>query len=349
MWPSRRWLLASVAAAAALLAARAAAASPEGEVLMAPLWGAPSPALVARVSAGQVGGVILLGRGWTSASAAAAIARLQSAACARTGEPLLVGVDQEGGTVRRFPWAAPSLSAAAMTTPATAQAEAVAAGRALRGVGVGIDFAPVSDTIVSPASFLRTRSFGDDPEIVGPLAAAFVSGLQSQGVAATAKHFPGLGSATASTDDRRVTIGRSAAFLSARLAPFKAAIDAGAKLVMVASASYPALDLSGTPALFSRPIVTDLLRGTLGFDGVVITDAIDAPAPAATPDAPARAIAAGVDVLLYTTTHASVAGYASLLHDASSSASLRGDLAAAAVRIRALKAWLTAHGGPHCP
>ncbi|HET8892467.1 MAG TPA: glycoside hydrolase family 3 N-terminal domain-containing protein, partial [Gaiellaceae bacterium] len=105
-----------------------AAASPAGEVTMAPLWGPPSPTLRARVAAGQLGGIILLGRGWTSSTqTAAAIARLQSVACAHGGEPLLVGVDQEGGAVRRFRWAAPSVSAAQMTD---AQTEGAAAGRA---------------------------------------------------------------------------------------------------------------------------------------------------------------------------------------------------------------------------
>ena len=316
---------------------------------MAPLWGPPSTTLLARVAAGQVGGVILLGHGWTSsAQTAAAIARLQSVACMKRGEPLLVGVDQEGGTVRRFRWAAPSISAAGVATAADAQAEAAAAARALRVAGVGIDFAPVADVVATPASFLGTRAFGSDPALVGQRVAAFVTGLQSTGVAATAKHFPGLGSATVSTDDRRVTIGRSAAFLTARLEPFRAAIGSGVQLVMVSSASYPALDPSGTPALFSRSIVTGLLRGTLGFGGVVVTDAIDAPAPAATPHAAARAIAAGVDLLLYTTTGASERGYVSLLQDAAASPTLRAQLAVAGGRLRALRTWLAARGGTTC-
>lgn len=341
----RAWLALSLVTAA--VGVPSAAASPAGEVTMAPLWGPPSPGLLARVAAGQVGGIILLGHGWSSSTqTAAAIARLQSVACAHGGEPLLVGVDQEGGTVRRFRWAAPSVSAAQM---ADVQAEGDAAARALRAAGVGIDFAPVADVLATPASFLGTRSFGTDPAVVASRVAAFVTGLQRGGIAATAKHFPGLGSATVSTDDRRVTIGRSAAFLTARLAPFRSAITAGAQLVMVSSASYPALDPTGTPALFSRSIVTGLLRGQLGFGGVVVTDAIDAPAPAATPHAAARAIAAGVDLLLYTMTGASERGYISLLQDAAASATLRAQIGTARARLRALKAWLAARGGPTCP
>ncbi len=317
-------------------------------MIIAPLRGQPTPSLIARVAAGQVGGVLLLGNSWTSArTTAAAVTRLQAVAC-RRGSPLLVGVDQEGGSVRRLPWAAPTLAAASMGTATEAQAQAAAAAPALRQAHVGIDFAPVADTISTPRSFLGTRSFGSDPSLVASLASAFVTGLQSGGVAATAKHFPGLGSAVASTDDRAVTISRSAAFLTARLAPFKAAIAAGTKLVMVSNASYPALDPSGVQAVFSHAIVTNLLRGTLGFDGVVVTDALDAGAVAHVPGAPARALAAGVDLMLYSQTSASEAGYASLVHDAAASATVRAELATAIQRVNALKAWLAAHGGATC-
>jgi len=331
------WLALSLVAAA--LGAAPARASPAGAVTIAPLWGRPTSALLARVASGQVGGVILLGNHWASAGVVAgAVEALQARAC-RTDTPLLIGVDQEGGAVRRLPWAAPALAAAHMATTDVARSQAVAAARDLRGAGVGIDFAPVADVAV-PGSFLGTRSFGTDPAFVAPMASAFVSGLQSGGVAATAKHFPGLGSAIVSTDDRPVTIGRSAAFLDARLAPFRWAIAAGAKLVMVSSASYPALDATGTAAVFSRPIVTGLLREGLGFGGVVVTDALDAPAAARMPHAAARAIAAGVDLLLYSRTLPSERGYASLVADASHSVSLRSDLAAAGRRIALLKSWL---------
>jgi beta-N-acetylhexosaminidase len=337
-----------VVVAAAAIAAAPAAASPAGQVTLAPLWAPPTPAFLARVTAGQVGGVILLGDRWTSELAtAAAVERVQAAAC-RRGVPLLVGVDQEGGTVRRLPWAPPDVAAGRMATTARARAEAAAAALALRAAGVGIDFAPVADTITSPASFLGTRSFGSDPARVALLVSAFVRGLQTGGVAATAKHFPGLGSATANTDDRPVTIGRSAAFLTSRFAPFPAAVSAGARLVMISSASYPALDPTGTPAVFSTPIVTGLLRGTLGFAGVAVSDALDTPALRRQPDVPGRAIAAGVDLLLYSHEGPAELGYAQLLQDAKASPALRTELAAAANRVAGLKAWLAANGGPSC-
>ena len=308
--------------------------------MIAPLRGAPTSSLLTRVAAGQVGGVILLGS-WTSPHAtAAAVALLQRVSCAKRGTPLLVGVDQEGGPVRRLGWAPPTLPAASMTTTAVAHAQAAGAAQAMRETGIAIDFAPVADTISSPRSFLGRRSFGGDPARVAPLVAAFVRGLQGGGVAATAKHFPGLGSAVASTDDRPVTIARGTAFLDERLAPFEAAIAAGTKVVMVSNASYPALDPSGAPAVFSHTIVTGLLRGQLGFTGVVISDALDAGAVAGLADGPGRSLAAGVDLLLYSRTAASEAGYGELVRDAARSAAVRVELAAAVRRIDALKSFL---------
>lgn len=302
-----------------------------------PLRGAPTSSLLARVAAGQVGGVILLGS-WRSAEATAtAVGQLQRVACAKLGSPLLIGVDQEGGSVRRLAWASPTLAAASMATPTVARAQAAAAAQAMRRAGVAVDFAPVADTISTARSFLGTRSFGSDPTAVARLVGAFVTGLQRGRIAATAKHFPGLGSAVASTDDRPVTIARSAAFLDARLAPFRAAIMAGAKLVMVSNASYPALDPSGEPAVFSHAIVSDLLRGRLRFDGVVVSDALDAGAVDRVADEPGRALAAGVDLLLYSRTAASEAGYAELVRDAATRVAVRAELAEAIARIKALK------------
>lgn len=318
---------------------------------MSPLTGPPGPTFLARVRAGELGGVILVGH-WPSAAAmAATTTALQAAAC-EAGEPLLIGVDQEGGVVRRLPWAPPLETPAELgrlDDASRVEQEAAAAAAALRRVGVDVDFAPVADTRASARSFLGSRSFGDDPTVVGSLAAAFVQGLQTGGIAATAKHFPGLGTATVNTDDRAVTIRAAPGLLQRDLDPFRNAVDAGVRLVMISSAAYPALDPSGRPAVFSRPIVTGLLRGTLGFRGVVVSDALDAPGAVHVPHATTLAIEAGVDVLLYTSDWVSRQGYASLLADAAGSPALRTELAQAGARIRALKAWLSAAGGPSCP
>ena len=331
------WLPPSVAALA--LAAPAAAATPlhrlVGETVITALASPPRESFLAQVRDGDVGGVILVGH-WASRDEMAAATRtLQAAACER-GTPLLFAVDQEGGPMRRMPWAAPAESARSLGSSGAAhvQSEAHAAAAALRRAGIAVDFAPVADTQLSPRSFLGSRTFSSDPTVVGRLAAAFVRGLQAGGVAATAKHFPGLGAATANTDDHVVRVQR------VRLQPFRDAIAAGVRLVMMSNASYPHLDPSGRPAVFSRTIVTKLLRGSLGFDGVVVTDALDAPTPNATPHAPARAIGAGVDLLLYTGGSAARRGYESLLADASQSAQLQAQVATAVERIRALKSRL---------
>jgi beta-N-acetylhexosaminidase len=271
--------------------------------------------------------VILVGR-WTPGEMLRTTAALHGAGCA-IGRPLLLMVDQEGGYARRLTWAAPAQTARELGTlgASRTRAEARATATALRTAGIDIDLAPVADTLV-PGGFLGSRSFGTDPAAVGQLAASFVRGLQDGRVAATAKHFPGLGASHTNTDDRAVKLRR------VQLGPFRQAIDAGAKLVMVSSAAYPKLDPTGTPAVFSRAIVNGLLRSTLGFDGVVVTDAMDAPAPLRTPHGPARAIQAGVDLLLYTSGSAAHAGYVQLAQDDPPR------LAQAIARIRALKRWL---------
>jgi beta-N-acetylhexosaminidase len=283
-----------------------------------------------------MGGVIFNGRYWSSSPQLAAVSRQLKAAACEDGTPFLTAVDQEGGAIRRLPWAEPAASARALggTSAAHVATEGRATAVALRRAGIDIDFAPVADTQLSPRSFLGDRTFSNDPVIVADLAAAFVRGLQSGHVAATAKHFPGLGAATISTDDHEVSVYR------VRLQPFRSAIAADVQLVMVSNATYPNLDPSGVPAVFSRAIVRDLLRGKLGFDGVVVSDALDAPTPASITHAPAKAIAAGVDLLLYTSAGAARRGYESLLADAQASPVLRQEIAAAAARVQALNGWL---------
>ncbi len=337
MRPLLRWLALSALLLAAPAPATAAVSLQRivGSTVMTALAGPPGASFLARVRAGEVGGVILVGHWQSTAQMARVTHTLQAAACERGG-PLLIGVDQEGGWARRLPWAAPAETAGELGSGSAehAESEARAAAAALRRAGIDIDFAPVTDTRLVQNTFLGSRSFSSDPSVVGRLAAAFVRGLQTGGVAATVKHFPGLGAATLNTDDHAVIV------RDTRLEPFRSAIDAGAQLVMVSNASYPRLDGSGRPAVFSHTIVTGLLRGTLGFQGVVVTDALDAPTPAATPHAPTRAIQAGVDLLLYTSGAAADRGYASLYADAAGSARLRAQVATASARIQTLKDWL---------
>jgi beta-N-acetylhexosaminidase len=345
--------LALVAAAGALPGAApggdrsASRPGPVAEVVLGTLWAPPTAAFLARVRQGRMGGVLVLGR-WTSeAEIASATATLQDAACS-LGEPLLVAVDQEGGTVRRLPWAAPTAAPADLGTAKRARRQAAVAAAALRRAGVDVDLAPVVDTPGSARSFLGSRAFSRSPTVNARLGAAFVDGLQTSGIAAAAKHFPGLGEAEANTDDRAVTVSARKWKLVHGLLPFRSAIAAGVRLVMVSSASYPALDPSGTPAVFSRAIESDLLRDELGFDGVAVTDALDAPAAAGVPHAATRAIAAGADLLVFGRESGSERAFEVLAADARRYPHLRARLAESAGRIRELKTWLAEQGGPTC-
>jgi beta-N-acetylhexosaminidase len=313
-----------------------------GQLVMSPVIGTtPDAALLARVRAGEVGGVILFGANIASRAGLRALtAELQHAAAAGGNPPLLVAVDQEGGSVRRLPDAPPVLSAPELGLGSVAAVRLAGeeTGRALRAAGVDVDLAPVADVPRSARSFMLGRAFGRDPARVAVLAAAFVSGLQGAHVAATAKHFPGLGTAVANTDLHRVTIRAPRADLLARLAPFRAAIEQGVDLVMVSNAAYTALDPSGLPAALSPRIVDGLLRAKLGFTGVVITDTLAAPGPAAYPDAPVRTVEAGGDVLLFTTSEAEAArGYEAVLAAVRSGRISRARLEASYRRIVALK------------
>jgi beta-N-acetylhexosaminidase len=218
------------------------------------------------------------------------------------GRPI-VAVDQEGGEIRILPWAPPAASASEQAAAGTVREDAEAAAAALRAAGINVTLAPVGDVPTVAGAALGGRAFSDDPAETAEAMAAAVEGWSAGGVAATAKHFPGLGGATVNTDDGPATIDRSSADIEATdLPPFEAAIEAGAPLVMVGHAYYPALD-DERIASQSSAIVEDLLRGQLGFEGVVITDSMEAQASLATGDvasASERAIIAGADIVLLT-------------------------------------------------
>jgi beta-N-acetylhexosaminidase len=262
----------------------------------------PSRRFLARVRAGEVGGVIVFPDNSSLASLRTLLGRLNAAARAGGNPPMLVVADQEGGSVKRLPAGPPSRSPRELGRagdPRRAFREGVATGRYLRRIGITVDLAPVLDVPVSSASFLGTRAYGTSRFIVARVGVAFARGLRAGGVAATAKHFPGLGTALRSTDDRPVTIQRSRAELDRRLLPFRVAIRDGVDLAMVANASYPAYDRSGRPAVFSTAIVERLLRRTLGFEGLVISDDLEAAALASHRSPATAAMRAGVDLVLF--------------------------------------------------
>jgi beta-N-acetylhexosaminidase len=257
-----------------------------------------------RLRSGQAAGLLLYRRNLASEGESAANARAAHDAAMSSALPLppIIATDQEGGVVARI-HGSPTESAAAMglRTAPEVEAQGRATAELLLRWGVNTDFAPVAD-VGRPGTFetRSRRSFGSDPGPVATAVAAFVSGLEGGGVAATLKHFPGLGAASANTDHAKGVVSASTDELRAvDLLPFQAGIAAGAGLVMVSSAAYPALGPG--LALTSPAVLQGLLREELGFDGVFVTDALDASAVAAIGapgEAAVAAAAAGVDLFI---------------------------------------------------
>ncbi|MEV4772577.1 glycoside hydrolase family 3 protein [Micromonospora humida] len=215
---------------------------------------------------------------------------LQRAATAGgRGVPVQLSTDQEGGFVSRVPPPA-AVTPSGMAVGATfdsdlAYSTAASTARQLRAMGITMDHAPVVDVITNPDNTADgTRAFSDRADVVSSFGAAAVAGYQDNRVAATAKHFPGLGAAEANPDTGVAVVDESRAeIMRTHLEPFRAAITAGVESIMPTAVIVPALDPSRTPAVLSAPIVTGLLRHTLGYDGVVVTDALRADALAAIP------------------------------------------------------------------
>ena len=276
------------------------------------------------------------------------------AAAPGNGRPLLIATDQEGGQLNALGGGTTPF-AGAMALGATgdtdlAERVAGATARELRAVGVNVDYAPVCDLADNPANpALGIRSFGDDPEAVGRLVAATVRGLQGEGVAATAKHFPGAGDTTADPHHELPLVPRTIAGLADReLVPFRAAIDAGVRIVM--TGHFALSDQDDLPASLSAAVLRDLLRGQMGFDGVTVTDALDmhalAQGSAQVVDAIA-AVRAGEDVLLGTADESAL----ERLVEGLAQARRRGlidaaDDAAATRRLDELRRWLGRYEQP---
>lgn len=260
--------------------------------------------LVDRIRAGEVGGVILFRANLGSVAEVRSLtSSLQHAAREGSNPPLLISTDQEGGLVKRFANAPPAAGPPAMSAsgrPGFAYDEGKATGRFLRGVGINLDLAPVLD-IDYPHSFIGAegRSFGNRAGTVATYAGAFLRGLHAGGIMGTGKHFPGVGTATVDTDYRLERLTLSGAALTRSLFPYRQLIRDHLDAVMLATAAYPRLDPSGRPAALSAPIQA-ILRRTLGFDGLTITDALESPTGLSVDATAVVAARSGADVLLYT-------------------------------------------------
>ena len=318
-----------------------------GQKLMVAMAGTePDTALLGRVERGEVGGVILFGSNIVSAAQVRSLTTaLRHAASVGGQPPPLIATDQEGGSVRRVPWAPPTLSPpqlGALDSATAARGHGAATGIALACAGIDTDLAPVADVPASSSSFLERqgRTWSSSASVTATLADAFTTGLEDGHVVPAMKHFPGLGFATRNTDDAVVTITASKAALKSGLLPYQRAIGHGLPLVMLSNATYPAYD-GANAAGWSHAFGTDVLRGSLGFTGVTMTDSLDGTAAARGVSATSlalRAARAGTDILLLTGSEASTAAtYASLRSAASAGTLPRATLQASYARIRALK------------
>jgi beta-N-acetylhexosaminidase len=270
---------------------------------------APTPSLIGRVRRGEIGGIVLFGsiNITTKAALVSATATLQAAAAAGGWPPLLIMADQEGGNVRTIPWAPTSYSARAMGQDgrsAFVRGRGLASGAELLASGVNVDLAPVADVGFARTGFmyLAGRTFSSSSTTVARLAPAFAAGLAEAAVVATMKHFPGIGRVRLNTDRYVQTVTATRTQLASDLAPFKAAIARGVPMIMLSNVRYTAWD-SVNPAGWSRAIGTDLLRGTLGFTGVTITDSLNGTAAArdVSPTTLAfKAARAGTDMIMLT-------------------------------------------------
>jgi beta-N-acetylhexosaminidase len=276
-------------------------------------------------------------------------------ACTSPSAPLLVAIDQEGGQLNGVVGSTPFPGAMALGAAGEvelAERVAGAVGRELRAVGVNINYAPVCDVASNPLNpGIGVRSFGSDPAAVAELAAATVRGLQSVGVAATAKHFPGAGEVVVDTHHGLGAAAVSREHLDGvELLPFRAALAAGAKMVMSGHFGVPALYArDDLPATLS-PATWRLLRDELGFDGVTITDALDmralAQGPAQILDVLA-ALRAGADLLLCAPDRDAIERMEEgLVHAASRRLVDSAALASSAARITALRSWIAGFEQP---
>lgn len=318
-----------------------------GQKLMVRMGGTkPSKRLLGRVRRGEVGGVVLLASNIQGKAQLKRLTRRLQRAAREGGQPaLLIALDQEGGDVRRVPWAPPTITVPAMGvrgSTSVARRQGRLTGRALSAVGVNMDLAPVADIPRDRTSFMRRqgRTFSSDATVTTRLADAFARGLAEGGVLATMKHFPGIGLVGRNTDRSAGVVTASEETLGTDLRPYRRAIRHNLPIVMLSNATYTAWDPDAA-AGWSRAIAVDLLRGELGFEGVSITDSLDGTANArgvSAGELAELAVGAGTDMVLLTGSERTTARvYERLLAAAQAGDYDRAELAASWERIMRLK------------
>ncbi|MFG2680829.1 glycoside hydrolase family 3 N-terminal domain-containing protein [Streptomyces sp. NPDC048392] len=326
-------------------------------VLQPGFVGTEAPDWILRDIDDGLASVVLFSRNIVSTEQVARLtARLRAAS-----PDLIVAIDEEAGDVTRIESATGSsrpgnLALGTVDDPELTEAVAADLGRQLRRAGVSLDYAPSADVNSNPDNpIIGVRSFGSDPGVVSRHTTAWIRGLQSSGVAACAKHFPGHGDVAVDShhDLPAYPAGREEIAAQA-LPPFRAAVAAGVRAVMSGHLLVPAYD-PDLPATLSRRILHDLLRGELGFDGLIVSDAIEMGAVTrryGIDGAAVRAVAAGVDAVCVggeSAEEATVALLAKALVAAVEAGELpRERLAEAAGRVREFAHWsggLRAAGG----
>lgn len=270
-------------------------------------------------------------------------------AAIREANPLaIIAIDEEGGDVSRLhaatgsPFPGNAVLGRIDDLDLTASVGAAVA-RELRAAGVNVNFAPDADINSNPDNpVIGVRSFGTDPQLVARHTAAWVAAHEAEGVAVSAKHFPGHGDTSSDSHHALPVIDLPLETLREReLLPFEAAVAAGARTIMSSHILLPQLDADG-PATFSSPILEGMLRGDLGFTGVIVSDALDmtgASGEIGIPAAAVRALAGGCDLLCIGTanTDAQMGEIEAAIDDAVATGALAAErLADAAARIRRL-------------
>jgi beta-N-acetylhexosaminidase len=300
----------------------------------------------------HVGGVIYLG-GWNGSSVVtqtSAYLQGQATGSASGGVRLVVAADQEGGQVQQLKGSGfttmPSALSQGQSSQSSIEHNGATVGAELKRAGVNINLAPVADTVPADIGSANapigrySRQFGDDPATVTRGVAATIRGLAQGGVASTVKHFPGLGRVSGNTDTTDTGITDDTATTSDPfLAPFSDGVRAGAQLVMISSARYPKMDPANA-AVFSPAVISGLLRDTLGYGGVVISDDLGAAKSVAAIPAGERAVrfvAAGGDIILTATSSTAPAMATALTAQAAKDSAFAQKLDASVRRVIALK------------
>jgi beta-N-acetylhexosaminidase len=260
----------------------------------------------------RAGGIVLTSNVTDAQSAARLTSGLQQAAAASHLPPLLISVNHEGGDVQPMRGGMTDFGTQwrlgrqllSQAVPNACLRGALHGGE-LAAIGINMNLAPDVDVWDNPANtVIGERSFSSDPQVVATLGAAYIEGLQRQGVLAVAKHFPGHGSSTEDSHQALPVIPHDRAWLDTHeLVPFEAAIQANAAAIMVGHLSFPRIDpVAGRPSSLSPLMVDGILRGDLGYEGLVVTDdlgAMKAISAGYTPaDAAVQALQAGSDMLL---------------------------------------------------